>query len=217
MMLRTRRPLDQVELRVLGSLLEKQVTTPEYYPLSTNALVAACNQKSNRDPVLEIPEGEVSAALERLQEMNLVWRIIGGRATKWEQNVEKKWELDAASRAVITLLFLRGPQTAGELRGRSDRLFEFSTVDEVETILRKLRDDSDPFVTELPRQAGQKERRWMHLFAGAVDHADIVETSPPVPASRTSESLESRVSMLETKIEQISSELARLRSLLGDD
>jgi uncharacterized protein len=215
-MLRTRRPLDPIELRILGSLLEKQTTTPEYYPLSTNALVAACNQKSNREPFMEISEEEIAAALERLQEMNLVWRILGGRATRWEQNVEKKWEIDAAARALITLLFLRGPQTAGELRGRSERLFEFRTVEEVEAVLRRLRDDADPFVVELARQPGQKERRWMHLFAGDVDAGDFADSIPAGVARPTAGSLESRVATLETRIEELSSELSRLRNLLGD-
>src|SRR6185503_19179095 len=109
------RALDPVEIRVLGSLMEKQLATPEYYPLTVNALVAACNQKSNREPVMELGESEVQKALDRLQDEKLVWRVLGGRATRWEHNLDANLQLDHRAKALLTLLLLRGPQTAGEL------------------------------------------------------------------------------------------------------
>src|SRR5437899_11726970 len=111
------RELDAVEIRLLGSLAEKQMSTPEYYPLTLNALIAACNQKSNRAPVMEVTEAEVQRALDALQEEKLVWKVVGGRATRWEHNLDTALQLDLPSKAVLTLLFLRGPQTPGELRG----------------------------------------------------------------------------------------------------
>src|SRR5690349_19313812 len=146
------RELDAAETRVLGSLIEKQMATPEYYPLTLNALVAACNQKSNREPVMELGETDVQHALDRLQEEKLVWKVMGGRAVRWEQNLDASLQLDRPSKAVVALLFLRGPQTAGELRSRSDRLYAFESIAEVEDTLRRL----DSIAVELPRRPGQK-------------------------------------------------------------
>src|SRR6185436_2195550 len=126
------RELDPVELRILGSLLEKQLATPEYYPLTLNALLAAVNQKSNREPVMELAESDVVRALDRLQDEKLVWKVLGGRATRYDHNLDPTWHLDPPAKAIITLLFLRGAQTAGEMRGRSDRLHSFDTIDDVE-------------------------------------------------------------------------------------
>src|SRR5438067_13613661 len=126
------RELDAIELRVLGCLMEKQLATPEYYPLTLNALVAACNQKSNREPVMELSDDEIQRALDRLQEEKLVWKVMGGRAVRWEHNLDANLQLDRGGKAALTLLFLRGPQTAGEIRGRSDRLYAFESIAEVE-------------------------------------------------------------------------------------
>src|SRR3954466_1928456 len=129
---RLSRTLDPIEVRILGSLAEKQLTTPEYYPLTLNALVAACNQKSNREPVMELSESDVQRALDRLQDEKLMWKVMGGRAVRYDHNLDVQWQLDRRSKALLTLLFLRGPQTAGELRGRSERLHEFESIGEVE-------------------------------------------------------------------------------------
>jgi len=221
-MQRIRRPLDPIEIRVLGSLLEKQKTTPEYYPLSLNGLAAAANQKSNREPAMDIREEEIVAALERLQEMNLVWKVLGGRATKWEQNIEKKWELDAPMRSLLTLLFLRGAQTTGELRSRSERLHDFESLDEIESSMRKMLSDSDPYVMELPRRAGQKETRWMHLFAEIDPELLTATPTSSIPASASTSastqrgSLEARVQSLEARIEEISLTLKKLLEKLGE-
>jgi uncharacterized protein YceH (UPF0502 family) len=202
------RPLDPVEIRALGALLEKQQATLEYYPLTLHALVAACNQKSNRDPVVELSADQVEAALDRLREHVFVWKTGGSRAEKWEQNVEGRWQLDAPAKAVMTLLLLRGEQTPGELRGRSDRLHPFATTGDVEAALEKLAAGPEPLVAELPRRPGQKETRWTHLVAGPVEGA----RSPAAPAA-----LASRVAALEEQMAAISRELSDLKRTLGGD
>src|SRR5712691_1070942 len=124
------RELDPLEIRILGSLMEKQLATPEYYPLTLNALVAACNQKSNREPVMELGEADVERALNRLQDEKLAWRVMGGRAVRFDHNLDALWHINRREKAVLTLLFLRGAQTAGEMRGRSDRLHSFESIGE---------------------------------------------------------------------------------------
>ncbi|MEO8586071.1 MAG: YceH family protein [Acidobacteriota bacterium] len=203
------RPLDPVEVRVLGALLEKQQATPEYYPLTLHALVAACNQKSNRDPVLELAPAEIEAALSRLREHVFVWKTGFSRAEKWEQNVEKRWQLDAPGKAVMTLLFLRGEQTPGELRGRSDRLHPFTTTGDVEAALEALASGPEPLVAELPRRPGQKETRWTHLVAGPVE--GVRSPATPATANNRPDTLGSRVLALEEKLDAIAREIAELR------
>ncbi len=209
------RPLDPVEIRVLGALLEKQQATPEYYPLTRNALVAACNQKSNRDPVTDLSAGEVEAALERLREHVLVWKVGGSRAERWEQNVERRWALDGATKAVMTLLLLRGPQTPGDLRARSERLHAFATLDEVEIALAKLAEGLEPLVAGLPRAPGQKEARWAHLVAGPVE--GVATAAPSGPPAGRPDSLESRVGSLEERMAALSREISDLKKKLGEE
>lgn len=205
------RELDPVELRVLGSLAEKQLSTPEYYPLTLNALVAACNQKSNREPVMELGESEIQRALDRLQDEKLVWKVLGGRAVRWDHNLDKAWQLERSTKAILTLLFLRGPQTSGELRGRSDRLHGFESVSEVEETLQRMSHEP-ALVRELARRPGQKESRWGHVLGGA-----IVE--PEVSAVETShaggEPLSVRVARLEEQVATLSEELRALKETLG--
>ncbi len=205
------RPLDPTEIRVLGSLMEKQLSTPEYYPLTLNALVAACNQKSNREPVMELSESDVQHALDRLQDEKFVWRVMGGRAVRFDHNLDKVWHLKPAEKAIMTLLFLRGPQTPGELRGRSDRLHRFETVSEVEETLRDMAAHSEPLLHELQRRAGQKESRWMHTAGGAV-----VEAPEPaeIPASGGTP-LSTRVAQLEARVEELRDQLQALMEKLG--
>ncbi len=206
------RSLDPTELRVLGSLMEKQMSTPEYYPLTLNALVAACNQKSNREPVMELTEDDVQHALDRLQDEKLVWRVLGGRAVRFDHNLDKVWHLTPAEKAILTLLFLRGPQTAGELRGRSDWLHKFETVNEIEDTLRDMAGHSEPLVRELARRPGQKESRWMHLAGGPV-----VDEEPVVAAPQTSgEPLSARVARLEQQVETLSAKIDELLTKLGE-
>lgn len=208
------KPLDSTELRVLGSLLEKQQTTPDYYPMTVNGIVAASNQKSNRDPVMELTETEVQDALDRLQHQVLVWKVIGSRTIHWKHNVDGPWDLDAAGKAVITLLILRGPQTPGELRGRSERLFAFRAPSEVEDILRKLASGEEPLVVEMPRQPGRKERRWMHLIGGTPDFESVDEARAPVASTRSA-GLEPRVAQLEETVERLMAEIRDLKAQLG--
>lgn len=202
------RELDAIELRVLGSLMEKQAATPEYYPLTLNALVAACNQKSNREPVMELSEADVQRALDRLQEERLVWKVMGGRAVRWDHNLDSTWQIDRASKAILTLLFLRGPQTAGEIRGRSDRLHPFESIAEVEETLQRMSSGDKPLVREMARRPGQKESRWMHIVGGAV--AEAPEPEPSV------EPLSVRVGRLEQQFAALTHELHALKTKLGE-
>lgn len=209
---RVSRTLDPVELRVLGSLMEKQLSTPEYYPLTLNALLAACNQKSNREPVMDLSENEIERALARLQDEKLVWRVMGGRAVRFDHNLDTVWHLKRSEKALLTLLFLRGPQTSGELRGRSDRLQSFETVNEVEELLRDMAAHSEPLVRQLPRRPGQKEERWAHTTGGA-----IVEPEAPLPAEAPrGEPLAFRVQKLEEQVAALMGELRELKAKLGE-
>jgi hypothetical protein len=207
------RTLDPVEVRILGSLMEKQLTTPEYYPLTLNALVAACNQKLNREPVLELSEQEIARALDRLQDEKLVWRVMGGRAVRFDHNLDNVWHLNRREKALLTLLFLRGPQTAGELRGRSDRLHSFDTVAEAEETLRDMGAHSEPLVREMPRRPGQKEERWAHLVGGAIVES-AVEISEP--QETRGEPLTVRVQRLEDQVAALTSALNELKAKLGE-
>jgi uncharacterized protein len=207
------RTLDPVEVRVLGSLMEKQLATPEYYPLTLNALVAAANQKSNREPVMELGDEEIQRALDRLQDEKLVWKVLGGRAVRYDHNLDPVWHLNRKEKALLTLLFLRGPQTAGELRGRSDRLQTFDSVAEAEEVLRDMAAHSEPLVKQLPRRPGQKEERWAHLVGGAViDDAPVAQETETVRG----EPLSARVQKLEEQVALLANELRELKTKLGE-
>ena len=170
--------LDAAELRVLGALMEKEKTTPEYYPMSLNALINACNQKSNRDPVAAYDEETVETALQGLRDKGLSSRILGGsRVAKHEHRFTERCNLGRREEAVLCVLMLRGPQTVGELRGRTDRLYTFDDLEAVENTLHRLADIG--FVKKLPRQTGYKEQRWAQLLAGDVELAEEAEAPPP--------------------------------------
>ena len=207
------RELDPTEIRILGCLIEKQLATPEYYPLTLNALVAACNQKSNREPVMELGESELLRALDRLQDEKLVWKVMGGRAVRWDHNLDVRWQIDHPSKALIGLLFLRGAQTAGELRGRSDRLHSFESVAEVEETLHRLATSTPPLARELPRRSGQKETRWAHVLGGAVVEAPVTEEQQSAPAGIP---MSQRVQQLEERVAELAVELRELRERLGE-
>jgi len=200
------RELDPVEIRILGCLAEKQMATPEYYPLTLNALVAACNQKSNREPVMELSEDEVQRALDRLQDEKLVWKVMGGRAVRYDHALDQNLQLDRPAKAVIALLFLRGPQTPGELRGRSDRLNAFEGIAEVEETLRRLAG----LVTELARRPGQKEARWSHTLA-AVEESFSPPERPAEERPHTD-----RITRLEEQVAALTQELRALKAKLGE-
>ena len=194
--------LTDIETRVLGALVEKQVTTPEYYPLTLNALTLACNQKNNRHPVTSYTESQVSAAVESLREKNLAYVYYGStsRVPKYKHVMPEVMHLNSAELALLCVLMLRGPQTPGELRGNAARLHEFAGLDEVEQTLNALISrDPDPLVVRLPRQAGQKEVRFAHLLSGEVQVEVVTEIQRPVPR----ESLEQKVEKLAAEVESL--------------
>ncbi|MGH9945786.1 MAG: YceH family protein [Pyrinomonadaceae bacterium] len=208
--------LSEIEARVLGSLIEKQLTTPEYYPLTLNALTAACNQKSNRDPVMALGETELLAAIDTLRDKNLVYLFYGSgsRTVKYKHMLPGVFELEDPAVAVIALLLLRGPQTVGELRGRSDRLYEFSDLGEVQETLDGLARRDEPLVTKLERQPGQKEARYAHLLSGAVDVEQISYITQPTVSSGSSAS--ERITMLEKNVESLRTEISELRATFNE-
>ena len=212
--MRLPKTFDEVEVRVLGALLEKEQATPEYYPLTVNALVAACNQKSNREPVMEFDASDVLDALNRLHEDVLVWQKTGGRAERWRHSLDRRWELDGPTKAIMTLLLLRGAQTPGELRGRSDRLHRFSSTSEVEEALQRLAGEPEPLVVQLPRRPGQKESRWMHLAAGTPEEEPFQVASNPATESPVRSRLVDRIEELEDRVAHIEGELRRLLEAL---
>src|SRR5678816_1855350 len=160
--------LSLLETRVVGVLVEKQHTVPDTYPLTLNALVSGCNQKSSRDPVIEASEDEVQSAVDQLKSLSLVMESSGGRVMRYAHSVQRVLELPAQAVAILTLLMLRGPQTAGELRIHTERLHRFSDISAVEGFLDELASRaSGPLAVELPRQAGARETRWAHLLSGA--------------------------------------------------
>jgi uncharacterized protein len=194
--------LDGVETRVLGSLLEKEIATPEYYPLSLNALVNACNQKSNRDPVVAYDDATVEDALTGLREKGLALRITGrdSRVPKHSQRFTEKFNLGRREAALICVLMLRGPQTVGELRGRTERLYTFDDLEAVESTLRRLEETG--FVKMLPRQTGFKESRYAHLLSGEVE---LPEESAEPAAARGSSDRE-RIAALEAALADLKRE-----------
>jgi len=204
--MRLPRELDPVEIRVLGALLEKEQTTPDYYPLTLNSLVAGCNQRSNRDPVMDLSPPEVEATLDRLHAEVLVWPTKGSRVQRWRHSLDRRWELDPAARAIITLLLLRGAQTVGELRARSDRMHPFASTDEVGEALDRLADGVEPLCVLLPRRPGQKEARWTHLVGGAPAETPVeAQTAAPrAPGlAQRVETLERTVAELAEKVERL--------------
>ena len=198
--------LSEVEARVLGALVEKDITTPEYYPLSLNALVNACNQKSNRDPAMSLDEAAVRDALSGLQEQRLAGPASGAdsRVTKYEHRLQEAYNFDRREVAVLCVLLLRGPQTPGELRGRTERMYRFETLDDVQGALQKLASREPALVKMLPRQPGTKESRWAHLMSGELEG----EESPPLSQSARKDGAPSEVS---DEIAQLREEVAELR------
>lgn len=209
------RPLDPVEARVLGSLLEKQHATPENYPLTMNALLLACNQKTSREPVTDYDEATIEDALARLQQLRLVWKVTGARVPRWDHNFEGILEISRESKALLTVMLLRGPQTLSELRTRTERLHEFESLDEIETNLRVLAGREAPLVRRLERQPGQKEARWAHLLCGEPVIPVPSEEAPARPRSGSGSGLEERIATLEATVERLSEELAELKRTLG--
>lgn len=209
--------LTQVEVRVLGSLIEKEITTPEYYPLTLNALVNACNQISNRDPVVSFDERTVARALESLREKRLAWMVTGiGRVPKYEHRFSEALKLAEQELAVLCVLMLRGPQTVGEIRGRTTRLYEFKELEEVELTLQALMTAEPPLAIKLPRQPGTKESRYAHLLAGEV-RVEEREAAPRLePATLEVRQENERIAKLEEELTHVRNELADLKRQFVD-
>ncbi|HEX8185988.1 MAG TPA: YceH family protein [Blastocatellia bacterium] len=210
--------LSPVEVRVLGSLIEKQITTPEYYPLTLNALTNACNQISNRDPVVSFDEKTVVRALESLREKQLVWMVTGsGRVPKYEHRLTEALSLAEQEVAVLCVLMLRGPQTAGEIRSRSGRLYEFQELAEVELTLEAMMTaEPQPLVVKLPRQAGMKESRHAHLLAGEV-RIEEQEAAPRLEAAAIEVRAENeRIARLEEAMESMRQDFTELKQQFLD-
>lgn len=199
--------LDPFEMRVLGVLAEKEMLTPDVYPLSLNALTTGCNQLSSRDPVMSISEATVQEALDRLQQRKLIAEVsqAGARVRKYEHRMRAKWSLEQDKLSVLILLMLRGGQTAGEIRSRSGRLHDFQSVTEVEACLQFLIDKYPPLVAKLARAPGTKEARYMHLFAGA-EALELQEMIGAEPVNAAGAG----------RIEQLEQEVARLRDAVAD-
>lgn len=213
--------LSATEARVIGCLLEKQITTPEQYPLLVNAVVTACNQKTNREPVMNLSEHEVQEILDTLVKRHYLRTVsgFGNRVTKYEQRFCNSefgdLKLSPAEVAIITTLLLRGAQTPGELRGRAARMHEFNDMGEVESALENLAQREDgPYVVRLPREPGKRESRYMHLFSGDVETLiNVVETVSPLDSGND---LALRVEALENDVAELKQRLASLLEHLGD-
>jgi uncharacterized protein len=206
--------LTATEVRVLGSLIEKDITTPEYYPLSLNALVNACNQKSNRDPVMQLDEDAVRDALEGLQQQRMAGPARGAdsRVTKYEQRLQEVFNFTRPEIAVLCVLLLRGPQTPGELRGRAERLHRFEALEDVQSALQKLMQREPPLAKILPRQPGTKESRYAHLLAGNVV---VVEESSQVVAPVGPNTADAeRIARLEEEVAELRREFSEIRDQL---
>ena len=208
--------LSDQEIRVLGSLIEKSRTTPDYYPMTLNSLTAACNQKSARKPVVEYDEGTIILTLDSLKKKGLISTATGGssRSTKYKHNLAIVFPIVPAQLAIICLLLLRGAQTPGELNTNSGRLYEFETLDEVNEVIEQLVNFEPPFLVQLPKRTGQKEVRYMHLFGG---EPQIEEDEPfAEPARKSVNELEQRIQTLEENYAQLKADLDKLmKELMG--
>ncbi|HSY00690.1 MAG TPA: YceH family protein [Acidobacteriaceae bacterium] len=210
--------LNPVEARVLGALVEKEATTPEYYPLSLNALVNACNQKNNRDPEMHLDETEVRQALHRLEDQQLAGPVRGteSRVTKYEHRVQEVFNFTRGETAVLCVLMLRGPQTPGELRIRTERIHRFEELDDVLSALQRLMQREPSLATALPRQPGTKEIRYAHMLSGAIDVSAAIpqreESGGNASSTQTRlTALESEVATLRQEIQDLKEQLAALQ------
>jgi uncharacterized protein YceH (UPF0502 family) len=208
--------LDDAELRVLGSLMEKSKTTPDYYPMTINSLTAACNQKSSRKPVVQYEEQTVVLALNTLRKRGLVSTATGGsdRAVKYKHNFAIVYPVIPSQVALICLLILRGPQTPGELNTNSGRLYEFESIENVQEVLENLAAGETPFIKQLPKRPGQKEIRYMHLLGGTTDWME--EDIADEPAKKPSAELEGRLAKVEHELAELQAAFNKLmKELMG--
>lgn len=206
--------LNEIEVRVLGSLIEKDITTPDYYPLSLNALVNACNQKNNREPIMSLEEDAVRAALEALQAKRLAGPASGAdsRVAKYEHRLQEVFNLDRRETAILCVLILRGSQTPGELRGRAERMYRFETLEDVLSTLERLSQREPPLAAVLPRQPGTKESRYVHLLSGSPPAPEPAQTQ--ASTKRLDET--DRVALLESEVAELRKEIAEVRQQLAE-
>jgi uncharacterized protein len=207
--------LNPIEARILGALIEKQMSTPDYYPLTLNTLVSACNQKTNRDPVMNLDQAAVTGGLDSLRRQRLVWQVKtqGSRSPKYEHNLKDVAEFSSSELGILCELLLRGPQTAGELRVRSARLVEFGGLAAVEHTLQKLiTHGKGPFAVELPRRPGHKENRFTHLFCALDLPAELSEPSPAAPPEGGAAAETDRIAALEKTVADLQRALAEVRA-----
>ena len=208
--------LSLLETRVLGTLVEKQHTVPDTYPLTLNALVAGCNQKSSRSPVMEATQAEVQAALDSLRSANLVIETSGGRVARYSHNFERVLQIPSQAAAVLTVLMLRGPQTVGELRINSERLHRFADTSAVEAFLQELAArPAGPLVVQLPRLPGARENRWAHLLGGTAEAAGSEARPAEEPSPGETSALEAKVARLDSELAALKVLVEQIRSQLG--
>lgn len=214
-------PLSPHEARVLATLMEKARTVPDSYPLTVNSLLSGCNQKTSRAPVMQLSEGEAQEALDSLRRRHLVMEASGQRATRWEHNFERVVGVPSQSSAILGLLMLRGPQTAGELRINTERWHRFADIGSVEAFLEELRDRSaekgGPLVVLLPRAPGAREARWAHLLCGEVDASAWAAASDTASPSAADAGTAQRLSALEAEVAQLRATVQQLCTALGVD
>lgn len=209
--------LNDIEVRVLGSLIEKELTTPEYYPLSLNSLTNACNQKSNRDPVMALAEEDVVRALDSLRFKQLaVLSADGGRVPKYRHLLAEKMGLVSAEQAILCELLVRGPQTVGELRTRGERMHPFGDLTAVEEVLKELMEREQPFVALMPRQPGRKEGRYAQLFSGMPEISEESSEARPEAARQRVLAENERVTKLEDEVATLRSEVAALQQQMAE-
>jgi uncharacterized protein len=198
--------LTEIEARILGCLLEKESTTPDQYPLTENAIVVASNQKTNREPVMELTPGSVGHALRQLEPRHLVRSVHGARAQRYEHRVDKAYSLTTQQQALLGVLLLRGPQTLNELLTRSERIAKFNGIDDVRHALERMAEREAALVVRLPKAPGQREERYAHLLCGPIDISAL--SVERVPARGSSDALEVRLEALEARIDALERALA---------
>ena len=207
--------LSLLESRVLGVLAEKQRTVPDSYPLTLNSLVSGCNQKSSRDPVIEAAEAEVQSALDSLRSLSLIVETSGGRASRYGHNIERVLHIPTQSTAIISLLMLRGPQTAGELRINCERLHKFADIASVESFLVELSErEAGALVVELPRQPGSRENRWMHLLSGIPVIEERVGAGTAFP-SQSGDITVGEIAAIKANVSKLEAEVSELKALVS--
>lgn len=207
---------DPVSLRILGVLMEKEKTTPEYYPMTVNAIMNACNQKSSRNPVVQYDEATVQIGIDTLRKKNICFTVTGGgsRSIKYKHNASYVLDLDEREESILCLLILRGPLTPGEIKMNSGRLHEFTDLESVISTLEKMRNREIPLIIQLPKRSGQKEARYMHLLGGDINMDEWGEPPSLEPIKVSSNHLEERINHLEKELNDLKNKVSELIKLL---